>query len=128
MDIILKPVSTFVGIPYGFRGAPGLDCYQLVVKVMAEVFGKNIPDYLFEGGWQDADKGFLEHKSEFEKVTSPNPGDIVLINIGNKPIHCGVVVGSCTMLHSLRGSNSCIERFTTTKWRNRIEGFYRWNR
>jgi len=119
-------VSDFVGIPYGFRDEEGLDCYQLVIKVLAEVFDKHIPDYQFDGGWKDADEGFLGHKGDFQRVDAPERGDIVLLKIGTRPIHCGVVVGSSTMLHSLRGSNSCIERFNVTKWINRIEGFYRW--
>ncbi|MBW1672123.1 MAG: C40 family peptidase [Deltaproteobacteria bacterium] len=103
-----------------------MDCYQLVVAVMDKVFGKQIPDYNFAGTWKTADTGFLSHSDEFLKVNNPEPGDIVLLLIGGRPIHCGVVVKPESMLHSLRGSNSCIEKFTTTKWKNRIEGFYRW--
>jgi cell wall-associated NlpC family hydrolase len=123
----MKQVAEFVGIPYGFRDEPGLDCYQLVVRVLNDVFGKQVPDYTFKGTWQEADQGFTEHKGDFEEVSSPQPGDVVLLRIGHRPIHCGIIVGSTTMLHSLRGSNSCIERFNTSKWRSRIEGFYRWN-
>ena len=124
----MSGVSDFVGIPYGFRDEPGLDCYQLVIRVLNEVFGKEVPDYTFAGTWREADQGFTEHKVDFVQVDKPEPGDVVLLKIGHRPIHCGVIVSRTTMLHSLRGSNSCIERFTTTKWRNRIEGFYRWSR
>ena len=119
-------ISDFIGIPYGFRDEPGLDCYQLVIQVLKGVYGKDVPDYNFEGTWREADKGFLEHKGDFVKVKTPEPGDVVLLRVGYRPIHCGVVVSRTTMLHSLRGSNSCVEKFNSTKWRNRIEGFYRW--
>ena len=124
----MKSVSDFVGIPYGFRDEPGLDCYQLVIRVLDEVFDKQVPDYTFAGDWQTADQGFLEHKGEFVKVDTPEPGDVALLLIARRPIHCGVIINSTSMLHSLKGSNSCVERFNTTKWRNRIEGFYRWNK
>jgi len=119
-------VADYVGIPYGFREAPGLDCYQLVTEVLAKVYSKRIPTYDYSGGWFDADVGFLEHRGDFKEVILPLPGDIVLLKIGRRPIHCGVVIGEKNMLHSLRGSNSCIERYDSVKWRNRIEGFYRW--
>lgn len=121
-----KNISQFVGIPYGFRDNSGLDCYQLVLAVSREVFGVDLPDYSFEGTWREADSGFNSHRGDFTPVSKPEPGDLVLLKFASKPIHCGIVVGRNTMLHSLRGSNSCIEKFTSVKWRNRIEGFYRW--
>lgn len=126
MDVTGKSVSDFVGVPYGFREENGLDCYQLVIRVLNQVFEKEVPDYPFTGTWKTADDGFTEHKGDFQKVDAPEPGDVVLLKIGMRPIHCGIVVGRDRMLHSLRGTNSCIEKLSSVKWRNRIEGFYRW--
>ena len=122
-------INDYVGIPYGFRDEPGMDCYQLVITVLREVFGKNVPDYLFGGTWKTADAGFNEHKVDFEKVAEwdRQPGDVVLLRIGRKPLHCGVVINHSRMLHSMRGHNSCVESFNSISWRNRIEGFYRWH-
>ena len=120
-------ISDYVGVPYGFRDEPGSDCFQIVRDVAKNIFGYEIPDYAFSGTWQDADKGFNEHKPDFDKVETPEPGDIVLLKIGGKPIHCGIVINKWQMLHTLRGSNSCLENFNSLKWGCRIEGFYRWN-
>ena len=119
-------IAEFVGVRYGFRGEPGLDCYQLVLEVSDKVFGNKLPDYSFTGTWRDADAGFNAHKGDFVKVDSPEEGDIILLTIGGRPLHCGIVLNHNQMLHSLRGSNSCIESFRSIKWRHRIEGFYRW--
>lgn len=120
------PLNEYIGIPYGYREDKGLDCYQLAVKVLREVFHVEPPDYEFNGKEDEAWIAFAAHKLTWSDGDG-SPGDVALFRIG-KYQHCGVCIGDNQMIHTLRGHHSAIEDYTTTKWRDRLMGFYRWHK
>ena len=119
-------INDFVGIPYGFREDAGLDCWQIAIKVLKTEYKKDVPDYHYAGKWNEVEGKFNECKKDFVKVDKPQKGDIILFRVCGIVAHCGVVVGDAIMIHTMKGHNSCVERFTSPKWVNRIEGYYRW--
>lgn len=123
-DIRMYKLRRYVGIPYGYREAAGLDCYQLTVRVLKDVFGIQAPDYEFNGEEDEAWIAFTENKVNWLPGDG-SPGDVVLIKIG-KWQHCGVCIGSNQMIHTLKGQHSSIEDYTNFKWRDRVLGFYKW--
>jgi cell wall-associated NlpC family hydrolase len=96
------------------------------------MFGINLPDLA------DAYSSCEDHDSVAEVVSrtrdalgrlwypvpDASPGDIVILNIGGRPWHCGVVTAGDWMLHMQKGVNVGLERFTREPWRNRVEGIY----
>ena len=117
-------LADYVGIPYGFRDDPGLDCYQLTKEVLEKEFDQQVPDYEYHGTEEDAWIAMAANRVEWFDGDG-SPGDVVLLRIGRYQ-HCGVCLGNNQMIHTLKGHNSAIEDYTSIKWQDRIIGFYRW--
>ncbi len=116
------------------RGPETFDCWGFVRHVEREQFGvENLPDLAEEYVSAEDHGSVAEVVSRYtqalaphwNKVSSPEPGDIVILNIARQPWHCGVCVGGDWMMHMQKGINAGLERYTREPWRNRIEGFYR---
>lgn len=125
-------LDRFIGIPYASRGDwfDGCDCWGLVwlfhrmaldhhiprYAGYADAEGADIPDRIREGwqGWQVIERGQ-------EQV-----GDVLALRVGMHPVHCGVVVRPGRMLHTLRGSASCLADYDLGMWRLALARIGRW--
>lgn len=109
-------IGRYISIPY-----EKVNCWQLVQKVYAAEYGidvgeknaqsKNLKDH----EWVDVlmnGLGYLE-------------GDVILFRERVMKKHVGLLLSPQLMLHTLEGSNSCIERWESLQWRDRIVGIYR---
>lgn len=114
----------FVGIQY----EPPHGCFRLVEQVFRGVYGIDL-------GKQDEGLENAENRDRTARiqrklaemtveVTDPVEGDVAIIR--GRPWHIAVVIGPKAMLHSYNGGTSCVEDYTNARWRNRIEGFYRY--
>lgn len=117
-------ITGLVGIPYGFRDDPGLDCYQLAIRVLHDVFDIDAPDYEFHGEEDEAWIAFAANRLTWQPGDG-SPGDVVTIQLG-RYTHCGVCLGDGQMIHTLKGHHSAVEDLDAIKWRDRITGYYRW--
>jgi len=122
-----------IGIPYCNKGSSfkGVDCWGLVVLFHARL-GRQIPTYsdtyessdevgaAISNGWVD-----------WEQIPlgSEQPGDVLAFKdpAGGQVIHCGVVYEKGSFLHSLRGRNSCLERYDRGMWKRLLVRIGRWN-
>ncbi len=124
-------VSRAVGVPFEpfGRTSNGWDCWGTIYCAYAQVLDVELPSY--DGCYSRA-----EAKSEiatlitgelgpWREVSKPEPMDVALMRIGGRNCHVGLVIGDRTMLHVIRGIDTCIEDFTGLRWRNRIAGVYR---
>ena len=119
----------YVGIPYKAhgRGMEGVDCYGLLKLVFQSEFGIEIPDYLYaENFTADAFSGGMNDSCWEQLVAGREQlGDVVLMMVKGKPFHVGMILEPVRMLHVLRtGLSSCIERYDSPRWSNRVAGFY----
>ena len=119
-------VSDYVGLPFS-----RYNCWQLVCKVYAEVYGIRLPsfdpeykDYLDGENIKRIYEREMQHTWTRQDI--PVIGDCVVMNIKNQPWHVGVIVSRNQMLHTERGLEAVIERFTGPQWKNNIVGFYRY--
>lgn len=124
--------ADYIGIPFLIRGRDraGLDCYGLCRLVLAEHFGKRLPDFQSYRSMEDrqhiavlidANKPTINA----HQVESPIPGDLVLMHFYGLPIHIGIYIGSGYLLHVMKGCNTAIERIDSTRIARRIKGYYR---
>lgn len=127
----LRYFEPYIGIPY--REPPdingeGLHCWELVEKVMQEVFGVTPPIVHYTGSIKDVEPVFMTQLAAWLFVCNGQqlPGDLVLIRMAGYPVHCGILVSPKVMLHTLKGRCSCIENITRPQWKRRVLGFYRW--
>jgi cell wall-associated NlpC family hydrolase len=122
--------SNYIGLPWLELGrdSRGVDCWGLVRLFYQKEMGIELPVYGGIGHGIDENPELARkinaNMDNWRRVVKPSPGDCVLINIGGKPVHIGLIVSNRKMLHVAKGANSVIESFTGPKWSKRIEGFY----
>lgn len=122
----------WIGTPYVELGrdSHGLDCWGLVREYYLQVLGILLPSYVGEYAVEEKEEtAFLisqEAKSLWIRVDLAKSNDLVLLNILGHPVHVGIFQEPDKILHTRRGANVCIEPIH--KWRNRVEGFYRWHK
>lgn len=70
-----------------------------------------------------------DHYSTYGFVPVPlhevQPFDVLVFRASAQRAHVGIVVGDGKFLHGGRNLDSCIERYTSMAWRNRITQAYR---
>ena len=116
------------------RGWDCWDCWGQIFVFHRDVLGVKLPSYT--ECYQDAGHSVESRQrlstliktnmGAWRRVESPEPGDVVLLNIGGRPIHVGLAIGDGRMLHTERRINTVIERLASPMWARRIEGFYRY--
>lgn len=124
----------YIGLPFHDHGRDrsGLDCWGLVRLVMAEQFSIALPSHAHE--YQrttqvDKISALIEREAQKWKLVAAGQeslGDVVILRVRGKPMHVGLVLGDKQMLHIEFGINSVIERYTGTRWSDRLAGFYRY--
>ena len=129
-------LARWIGLPYADkgRGPDAYDCWGLARAVLAER-GMALPDYA-EAYTRAADHDSVAVAVRagladgWQPVDKPQAFDLVILNIAQRPWHCGVMVAPDRFLHVMppgpKGQAfSCIERIDSPRWARRIEGFYR---
>lgn len=125
--------DTYRRIPYlsGGRSHKGVDCYGLIYLVYAEQLGINLPAYT--DVYTDAEKTeqtdtiIRAHMGEdWNTVQTPEAFDVILLRIGHRVCHIGLIYRSGWMIHCLAGSQVTCERYNGITWKNRIVGFCRY--
>lgn len=122
--------AQYIGTPYADRGrGPAYDCWGLVWAVYRYVFGIDIPSYAsdYPASIAGADiEAVIEREClAWRAVAEPEHGDVVILRILGKKMHCGVCLGDGQFLHVLHGCRGVVERLNSKVWRNRVAGFYR---
>jgi cell wall-associated NlpC family hydrolase len=136
MNLEHSPVFfEWLATPYKDRGRDlrGWDCWGLVYFISRTYFRRMVPSYL--DAYESAEQGksvasaIWTHSPAWLRLPddeAPLTGDVVVFNLGGSPIHCGMVAKPSHMLHCLEGRDTCLERYDTAGWRDRVEGTYRW--
>lgn len=122
--------NDFIGYEWGDQ--PGqYNCWTFVKEVYQHVHGIDIPSYK-EIEYDENKKSEIAVKiketdlyKEYQKVEDPQEGDAVIFNLAGHPIHIGLMISPTKFIHCARGSLSCIEDVRDTKWKRRVQAFYR---
>jgi cell wall-associated NlpC family hydrolase len=129
-------ILKYIGIPYKVNGETfeSSDCYGLCKLYAKNELNITLPTYFYsdtnneqtaEIAIQLAKHGMGEG---WQKVESPEYGDIVTFRIMGHEVHCGIMISSKEFLHSLKGRMSCIEELSHINWQHRLTGVYRWTK
>ena len=129
----MPSVAHLIGTPWvsgGRDAALGLDCWGLIIAAARDCYALALPDYR---GYSDGDdleqtRALFENRSAWLSIERDAEllGDVIVLRLAGTPAHAGLVIDDGVMLHSLRGRNACLERYSSRAWVDRIEGFYRW--
>ena len=126
-------VADYIGIPFLEKGRShtGCDCWGLVRLVYLEHYGINLPLYL--DGYESSRDGstisalIKKEAVKWHEVAEPNPGDFIVCKITGRPWHIGLLVATGIMLHTETGIESSLAETSSWRWKNRIEGYYRYH-
>ena len=68
----------------------------------------------------------MSEDEEWQMVTKPQTGNVVVIRNGLIPWHVGLVVTPDRMIHCQEDIGTTIEKFNEIMWRRRIVGFFKY--
>lgn len=109
----------------GRRYREPFGCFELVRCILHEQ-GVKIPNYAEKVTESEKAAALRDliviHCFEVEQ---PREGDVVLLRWGGRPAHVGMMIDGSDFIHSLEGNGAHIESTNDTRWRNRIDGFWR---
>ena len=127
-------IADFIGLPYKPKGRnfSGVDCYGVAYLFQREIMGNEVPSYAENYSDPDARgsvaNAIVSNAGNWLAVDTPERGDVILFNLLGLPVHCGVYVGDGDFLHSLKGTQTCIERLDSITWSKRIYRIIRWQK
>lgn len=125
-------VTQYIGLPYLPHGRErdGVDCWGLVRLILQEQRGYELPllteHYTDPDNHDEVTRTIMEGLVGWTHVDRPQSFDIVILRLMGHPWHCGLYLGGGMMIHTMRGHMSALEQLASMKWKNRIEGYYRW--
>jgi cell wall-associated NlpC family hydrolase len=127
----MQDLREYIGIPFRERGRDreGCDCWGLVRLVLAERFGVLLPSFDGYGSVRDRERIRALIEDDLPAWTEvggrERAGDVVLLRVGGRPLHVGLVISPGTMLHIEAGIDACLERYDRLPWCRRVLGVYR---
>lgn len=128
--------NRFLSIPYADKGRDysGADCYGILYLIYKEngiILPSYTSDYENSGNSKSAGLAIAQNSQKWQKIEEAQIKlfDVVLFKICGFPCHLGVIIDSKEkmMIHTLKGQNTSIEKYSRVMWQKRIEGFYRYD-
>jgi len=123
--------NKYLNIPFCAGGIDinGLDCWGLARLVYKQEFDIELPS--FAGEYDVDDPKLLheiitQHKEGWETLTQPEPGCLVLFRMFGTESHIGIMVNTTQFLHTREKYTSAIESLSSTEWKNRIVGYFKY--
>jgi len=111
---------SLIGLSYS-----AFDCYELVQLFYKKVFCIELDTlYQVKPSSTEAKNLVKSNLENFNKVTKPQFGDIIILKILGLPVHVGIYIDNERFLHTREKTGSVLER--TNNWKKRILGYYRW--
>lgn len=127
-------LNKFVGIPYVNHGRDydACDCWGLVYLWYRDVLKTPVPSYEAEMAGlllrpkEVAPVLIAECDANWQEVTIPREGDVVLMRHGHLHNHVGIYINSRRILHTEHeGCYSLLDRLDAPHNNKRIVGYYR---
>lgn len=69
---------------------------------------------------------FEERQERWKEVETPLAWDAILVRMQGVPMHVGIVTKPGMMLHCALGVGTAHESYNSTRWRNKVLGFFRY--
>lgn len=116
------------------RDEKGVDCWGLVRLIYKIEKSIELPSYaeLYEDTEQaDVISRLIEqekkiHWLEFPKDITPEPFDVIILRMRNRPMHVGIVIDQDDMIHCVDKVGVAVESYRRMKWKDNVLGFARW--
>jgi len=126
-------VRPYIGIPFAEHGRTreGCDCWGLVRLVLGERWRIWLPS--FSESYRDTDDReaiealLAEERVAWRRISGPffHEGDVVLLRVGGRAMHLGLIVGFPWMLHVERGIDAACDRLDGLRWARAVDSVWR---
>lgn len=113
--------SNLIGLSYETH-----NCWDIAVLFYKNVLGLDLSHFHDGSGVPDREitrNIIFTRQAEFEKVSVPKFGDIVILKLFGIECHIAIYLGHGKILHTTRTSGSVIDRIE--KWKRVVVGYYR---
>ncbi|MBF0187067.1 MAG: C40 family peptidase [Magnetococcales bacterium] len=125
--------AQYIGLPYlpDGQGPHAFNCWTFVRWVQKEQFNRTLPEIPISGSNLTAlARAFRDHpeRQRWQRVTSPQEGDCVLLRQSRIPIHIGIwmSVDNSGVLHCVPESGVVFQSIPSLNQHGwQVEGFYR---
>jgi hypothetical protein len=133
---VIEAARSYKGVPYAQQGRDretGLDCVGLLIKVGHDT-GYTDFDFLAYGSNPDGEtmeRLLNEHLDKLDTVEEALPGDVLSMDFGASPQHCGFItkttdrgIAYWNVVHSIR-NHGVVEGRLFSKYLNSAKAVYR---
>lgn len=124
-DLVVAEARKYLGTPYHHQGrilGHGVDCYGLI-EMVARGLGFACPEKVRYSRLPDATQ-LIAYMDEYAiPVTTPQPGDILIMTFMDQMRHMGIMT-DVGMIHSYEPSRMVIEHAIDSVWQRRIKRAY----
>jgi cell wall-associated NlpC family hydrolase len=129
-DDILAAARQCIGTPFRHQGrliAFGLDCAGVAIHVARQI---GVGHLDVSGYGRTPANGQLEQSLDSQPcleripLTSPSPGDLLLMRFASDPQHLAICAGE-TIIHAYEAAGQCCEHRLSSMWAARIVRVYR---
>jgi cell wall-associated NlpC family hydrolase len=115
-----------IGKPYLFqgRGPKEYDCLGLCYEIYSRL-GVLMPHHASVLDKKLRAAALEEGKHMFVRLDGPEPGCIVGMRMAGIVNHVGIMLDEKSFIHAKLNVSVCIEKINDLKYKNKVEGFYR---
>lgn len=116
--------SDLLGIKFKVHGRTkedGFDCYGLAIEVLKRN-GIILEDWFYNHIYDDKLVNEIVSSINLKEIDTKKNNCIILFNVKNRPLHCGVYIGNGKFIHATENCGVRIEPLHL--WENRIKGYY----
>ena len=128
---IVDAARACLGTPFRHQGripSKALDCAGLAV-VSLRAAGVEVRDMSAYSSTPHDDKLMaivsLQRGLRFVGVDSMQPGDVLILKIGNEPSHIGIYTGNKQIIHAYEQAGKVVEHRMDGAWHTKIVACYR---
>ncbi len=125
----------YIGLPFSEkgRGPDSFDCWGLAMEIYRTDHPRRIALPGYESLYADSSDsrtiGRLSYdvrEQGWREVRKPEAFDLILLRMCGFPMHVGIVTKPGHMVHCTEGIGVTHESFESTRWRNKVLGFFRY--
>lgn len=115
--------NKLIGLDYEKYDCWGVarEFYRLIYNAELQLYS-----YLDPLNTKDISTVIKKQLPDYSLIEKPQFGDIILLRLFGLPCHVGIYLDENKFLHTKKGTGSIVD--SIPKWKNRIIGFYRWQK
>lgn len=112
--------SNLIGVPYNKQNCLKLaqNFYKVVFKIELKHYCEDVPVKR-----SDIQNLIYSNKGDFQKIDSPQFGDLILLRVHGLECHIGIYIDADHILHASRITGSILDK--SYRWKTLIGGYYR---